>query len=241
MEAHLSRTRPLRAPTKTYSPAGEPSALRPVTSTRQASVGARCTASTTRSCVACAFAKSTTEAAFAVAAFAVTEAVVGSWKAARVRPDTERKAPPFAWCTTKSPPTTSRPWKVRVKRTWLAPDRSTTVSFTVRPWPRPTPACSWALVRAAAMLSALEYVGRGCCLRRACRGDQGCGDAAEGQGRSQERLHAGLPEVVGVGTGDRAVRLGGARIPSVGRGSPQGKSRAQMCTARTCRSRSARR
>ena len=110
VEAQWSRTRPLRAPTKTYSPTGEPSAARPVTSTRHASVGARCTARTTRSCVACAFTKSTTDAALAVAALAVTDAVVGSWKGDSERPETERKAPPLAWWTTKSPPTTSRPW-----------------------------------------------------------------------------------------------------------------------------------
>ena len=108
-EAQWSRTLPLRAPTKTNSPAGEPSELRPVTSTRHASVGARCTARTTRSWVACVLAKSTTEAAFAVAVLALTEAVVGSWNGVIVRPETERNEPPWPWWTTKSPPTTSRP------------------------------------------------------------------------------------------------------------------------------------
>ena len=37
---------------------------------------------------------------------------------------------PAPWCTTRSPPSTRRPRKVRSMRTWVAPSGSTTVSVT---------------------------------------------------------------------------------------------------------------
>src|SRR5215212_5432933 len=75
-DGQLASTRPLRAPTKTYLPAGEPLARRPSTFTFQARRGVLPVARTTRRGEDCVVRKCTRVAARAAARWGATEARV---------------------------------------------------------------------------------------------------------------------------------------------------------------------